>query len=143
MAVSTSLLYYRRYFMDIKIEKIIVKFLVKEANLDELLRDDIKKPSFAWAESFCTLKNNKIRVFTNNEFEINDAILSYYRQPVRIQIAGIQDPYNQLVSAIDVECEFKDDIVEVLVDEAVKILAGDIESVNQRQIATNEVESNN
>ena len=121
----------------------MVIYLAEEANLDELLRDDIKKPSFAWAESFCTLKNNKIRVFTNNEFEINDAILSYYRQPVRIQIAGIQDPYNQLVSAIDVECEFKDDIVEVLVDEAVKILAGDIESVNQRQIATNEVESNN
>ena len=31
------------------------------------------------------------------------------------------------------ECELKDDICEILVDEAAAILAGDIESMNQYQ----------
>ena len=37
----------------------------------------------------------------------------------------------------------KDDIVEVMIDEAVAILAGDIESMNQRQIEEQRVEKNN
>ena len=47
------------------------------------------------------------------------------------------------MSVVDVECEFKDDIIELIIDEAVKILAGDIESHNQQQTATSQVESNN
>jgi hypothetical protein len=33
----------------------------------------------------------------------------------------------------NVECELKDDICEIIVDEAASILAGDIESMNQYQ----------
>ena len=121
----------------------MVIYLAEEANLDELLRDNNKKPSFEWAETFCTLKDNKVRVYTNNEFDVNTALLSYYRQPIRIEIAGITDPYTLTVSPVDINCEFKDDIVEIFIDEAVKILAGDIESINQQQIASGQVEGNN
>jgi hypothetical protein len=44
---------------------------------------------------------------------------------------------------VDVESEFKDDINEVLVDECVKILAGDIESVLQMQRQGQVIENNN
>jgi hypothetical protein len=67
----------------------------------------------------------------------------YYRKPVNIQIQGCIDPYTGVVSAIEVNPEFKDDIVEVLIDEAVSILAGDIEAVIQYQRLTNETEKNN
>ena len=67
----------------------------------------------------------------NNEFDVENAILSYYRQPVRIEIQNCVDPYTSQVSLADVECEFKDDIIELIIDEAVSILAGDIESGNQ------------
>jgi hypothetical protein len=43
------------------------------------------------------------------------------------------NPSDGSISAVNVICEFKDDIVEILIDEACSILAGDIESMNQYQ----------
>tara|TARA_R110002153_G_scaffold116579_2_gene260256 strand:- start:3591 stop:4295 length:705 start_codon:yes stop_codon:yes gene_type:complete len=121
----------------------MVIYLAEEANVDELLRDVNKQPSFPWGETFCTLKNNRVRIFTNNKFEIDKALLSYYKQPLRIQIKDCVDPYTQVLSTENIECEFKDDIIELFVDESVKILAGDLESFNQVTTATGQVESNN
>lgn len=121
----------------------MVIYLVEEANVDLLLRDQYKKPSYEWGETFCTLKNNKMRIYTNDEFEVPKAKLTYYRQPRRIQILGCVDPYTNVVSTVEVQCEFKDDLVELFIDEAAKIIAGDIESVNQVSIQDNSVENNN
>lgn len=117
--------------------------LAEEANVDELNRDFNKKPSFEWGETYCTMKDNRIRIHTNNEFDVPNAILFYYRQPRRIQMAGVQDPYSGITPILDVECEFKDDLVELFVDETVKILTGDIESFNPQQNASQQVEGNN
>jgi hypothetical protein len=121
----------------------MVIYLAEEANVDELLRDKMKQPSFEWGETFCTLQSNKLRIYTNNEFDIPEGILYYYEQPRRIEIIGVTDPYTLIQSTVEVESEFKDDIVELMIDEAAKILAGDIESFNQAQTATQQVESNN
>lgn len=121
----------------------LVIYLAEEANVDELLRDKNKQPNFEWGETFCTLKGGNVRIYTNNLFNVENVRLSYYKQPRRIQIIGVVDPYTNLVSTVEVESEFKDDIVELIVDETVKILAGDIESVNQMQISENSVELNN
>jgi len=118
-------------------------YLAEEANLNQLLRDDAKKPSFAWAETFATLKNNQVNVYTNGEFDIASMALTYYRQPVKIQIQGCVDPYTNTETLQNVECELKDDIIEVIIDEAASILAGDIESVNQFSRGTETAERNN
>jgi len=129
-------------------ERDFVVYLADNGNLDLLLRDKNKRPSFDWAETFCTLKDNKIQIYTNNEFEITSASLTYYRQPIKIQIEGCTDPYLStaaapVISATEVPCEFKDDVVELFIDETVKIIAGDIESFNQYQRAQQAVENNN
>jgi hypothetical protein len=121
----------------------MVIYLAEEANVDELLRDINKQPNFEWGETFCTLKDGNVRIYTNGLFDVPEVRLSYYRQPRRIEIAGCVDPYTQTTTVTDVECEFKDDIIELLVDEAAKILAGDIESFNQVQTASGQVEGNN
>ena len=121
----------------------MVIYLAEEGNLSQLLRDDAKKPSFEWAETFATLKNNKVFIYTNQEFEISNASLTYYRQPRKIQIQGCVDPYTSTQSLLNVECEFKDDIIELIIDEAVSILAGDIESGNQFSRGTETAERNN
>jgi hypothetical protein len=121
----------------------MIIYLTEEGNVDALLRDEHKKPSFEWGETFCTLKGGNLRIYTNDDFDIENARLSYYRQPRRIQIIGVVDPYTNVVSTVEVESEFKDDINELLVDEAAKILAGDIESINQISIQDNSVENNN
>lgn len=124
-------------------ERGMTVYLAEEANADQLLRDIYRKPSFEWSETFCTLMSNKVRIYTEDSFKISDASLTYYRQPLNIQIAGCVDPYTQVESTSNVECEFKDDIVELLIDEAVSILAGDIESMGQYQRGTQSAERNN
>lgn len=118
-------------------------YLTEEANIDLTLKDVNKKPSFPWGETVCTFAGNKLKIYTNGEFDIVDAVLVYYKQPRRIQIKGVSDPYTGQVSLVDVECEFKDDLVEILIDECVKILAGDLEDITANQIADNSVEQNN
>jgi hypothetical protein len=118
-------------------------YLAEEDNRAQLLRDEMKKPSFDWATTFATLINNRARVFTNDEFQLEDAQLTYYRFPVNIQIEGCTDPYTGLVSTQEVQCEFKDDIVELLIDEAVSIIAGDQESPGQTGRGSESAERSN
>ena len=118
-------------------------YLAEEANLRELLRDKSKQPSFEWGETFATLKGGNVNLYTNDEFDIEVADLIYYRQPIKIQILNCVDPYTNVQSTQDIQCEFKDDIIEVLIDEAASILAGDIESINQFSRGTETAERNN
>ena len=104
----------------------LIVYQGEEVNVPILLRDENKKPSFEWGETFATLVNNTFRIYTNDEFTLNSADVLYYRQPAYIQIAGISDPYTNQVSTVNVESEFKDDVVEILIDECAKIIAGDI-----------------
>jgi hypothetical protein len=118
-------------------------YLVQEGDLNVLLRDKAKQPNFEWAETFATLIGNTTHIYTNEAFDIESANLIYYRQPIQIQIQGCVDPYTGIQSTQNVFCEFKDDIVEVIIDEAVSILAGDIESGNQFSRGTETAERNN
>ena len=118
-------------------------YLAEEGNLNQLLRDKSKQPNFEWAETFATLINNDVHIYTNGEFDLDSAQLIYYRQPIKIQIDGCVDPYTSVTSVGNVECEFKDDIIELIIDEAVSILAGDIESINQFSRGTETAERNN
>lgn len=118
-------------------------YLSEETNTDANLSDEYKKPSFEWGETFATMVGRKLRIYTNGEFKISSAKFMHYRQPRRIQIAGSRDPYTGNVSSSEVLCEFKDDIVEVFIDEAASILAGDIENMIQYQREKTTAETNN
>jgi len=118
-------------------------YLAEEGNLRQLLTDKAKEPSFEWGETFATLIGGNVNIYTNNEFDIDSANLIYYRQPLKIQINGCIDPYTNIASTANVTCEFKDDIIELIIDEAASILAGDIESGNQFSRGTEGAERNN
>ena len=118
-------------------------YFAEERDLSLLLKDTNKKPSFEWGETFCTLIGRHINIYTNDDFNIESASLIYYRQPIKIQIQGCVDPYTNLQSTQNVLCEFKDDVIEVIIDETVSILAGDMESFNQFSRGTESSERNN
>ena len=129
-------------------QRIMQVYLDEAANVNLMLRDPLKKPSFEWSETFCTFQGNTLRVYTNNDFEIQNIIFQYYRQPRPIEFEGCTDPtipaeQNQGVSPVDVECEFKDDVAELIVDEAVSILAGDVTDVNNYIRGAQQAEKNN
>lgn len=109
----------------------IVSHLEEEANVD-MLSHPIA--SFKFEETFHTMLGNRFHIYHNDEFVINKANLVYYRLPKYVKF----DRRN-----LNKTLEFKKDVCEMIIDEAVKILASDIESVNQKTLAQERVESNN
>tara|TARA_Y100000361_G_C11137546_1_gene332973 strand:- start:411 stop:1133 length:723 start_codon:yes stop_codon:yes gene_type:complete len=117
-------------------------YLAEEANIDLYMRDPLKQPDFDWGETYCTMQSNTIRIY-KKDFDIINPVLSYYRRPRMIQIEGCVDPYTLVTSAADVICEFKDDVVELIIDEACSIIAGDINDANQYIRGSASSEKNN
>lgn len=119
-----------------------VVYLAAESDADMLLVDKNSEPSFEWAETFGTLIGNRLRIYTNGVFDVVNPKLVYYRKPLSIQFEGCVDLEGNSISTANVECEFKDNIVELLIDEAAAILAGDIESITQYQRLTQDTNTN-
>ena len=123
-------------------ERRMTVYEVEEANMGLLLTSGTKGPSFEWAETLSTLVGDKVRVYTNNEFDITSMNLVYYRRPADVKFNGCVDPSTGQSINADTSCEFKDDIAEILADEAAAILAGDIESISQYQRELQNVQRN-
>ena len=111
----------------------LTMYLGEEANVEALLGDSYKSPNFEWAESFCTIIGNKIRIYTDGKFDIEDARLVYYRKPKDVGFKNCANINTGGSYSGDEECELKDDIIEIIIDEAVAILAGDIADTNNYQ----------
>ncbi len=107
----------------------IKSHLREEANVDDLLST---LPSFKFEETFHTLIGNKAHIYHNKDFTIDKVELTYYRKPLYYD-------FKKLNTVI----EFKDDVCDIIVDEACKIIASDIESLNQKALAQERAESNN
>lgn len=118
-------------------------YLGEVANVNEYLGDKNRRPNFSYRETFATISGNKIQLYHGNEFEVSTLKMFFYRQPRKIEIANVKDPYSGLTPTVDVECEFKDDLCEVFVDEAVQIIAGDTENNFQFQRNKQSAEENN
>ena len=114
----------------------------EEANISIILDDKNRQPNFEWAETISTLMNNKLRVYTNSLFKIPECHLIYYRKPIEVQINGCTDITTGTTFTADQECEFNDDVAEIIVDNAAMILAGDIESQMQYQREQQSVQIN-
>ena len=111
----------------------MVIYQTEEANMGVLLTSDTKGPSFEWGETLATLVGNTVRVYTNDEFYIIDLNLTYFKKPTEVEFKDCINPRTNTINFKDVECDFKDDIAEIIIDQAAAILAGDIESMSQFQ----------
>jgi hypothetical protein len=115
--------------------------LVEEANVGKYLNDWAWKPSFEFRETFHTILSNKLRVYTGDQFSIDKVKLLYYRTPIAFDVSGIthEDGKQGLNQGI----EFKDDVADMIIDEAITILAADLEATNQLQMTKQRLEDNN
>ena len=105
----------------------IQSHLREEANVDALRTF----PSFDFEETFHTLIGNKANVYHNKDFTVNKVLLTYYRKP---------KVYSH--KKLDTKIEFKEDDCELFIEEACKIIASDIESLNQKALAQERRENN-
>tara|TARA_R110000868_G_scaffold85508_1_gene240537 strand:- start:197 stop:931 length:735 start_codon:yes stop_codon:yes gene_type:complete len=123
------------------VDRNIIVYMVDKADLYVILRDENKKPSFEWGETVGILSDNKLTIYTDNQFQIDSVNMTYYRKPIPVEFQNCINVSTGQATG-DVPCEFKDDVAEILVDNAVAILAADIESFNQYTRATNSVQNN-
>lgn len=115
--------------------------LVEEANVPVYLTDWAMQPSFDWAQTFHTMVGNRIRIYTNQDFTIDDVNLMFYRKPKQIDISTVT--HEDGTQGKDTNLEFKDDICHIILDEAASIIAADTESVNAFQVAKARADINN
>jgi hypothetical protein len=106
--------------------------IIEEANFDPYFDNENRNPSFSWASTFATFKGNSLYIYTDGDFKIKDVQLVYFRKPVEISLAGCRTLEDEFTTNVDPE--FKDDLVEIIIDKAAEILASDIESINQAQL---------
>ena len=112
--------------------KTIDSLFVEEANVGTLIKDWSMEPSFEWEQTFHTLLDNKLRVYTNGDFVVNKIDAVYYRYPKKMDINGYIHENGE--PSVDVDLEFKEDMVNLIISEAAGTIAGDIESPNQKAI---------
>lgn len=122
-------------------ERNIIIYIVDKSDLYVILRDANKKPSFEWGETVAVMTDDTFVIYTGGEFEMTSVDLTYYRKPRPVKFQNCIDISSGLPTG-DVPCEFKDDIAEILVDNAVATLAADIESFNQYTRANTSVQNN-
>ena len=131
--LPTDYLYYKRvtpYVSKGSCSGVTIKsHLKEEANVDDLLPS---LPSFDFEETFHTMIGNKIHLFHNKDFVVDRLQLTYYRKPKVYDFKKLSDT-----------TEFKDDVADIITDEACKIIASDIESLNQKALAEQRAEFNN
>lgn len=118
-------------------------FLVGESNAELYLRDENKKPSFNWGETFCTLQDFRLKIYTADEFDIENVKITYYRFPENVKKTGILDIDSQNYSTSNVDCEFKKDLGNIFINETVSLLSASLELFNQTQLNDNQIEKTN
>lgn len=113
--------------------------LVKHGDIQFLLNNVHYRPSFEYQETFNTLADNEISIYTDGTFTPSTLHLTYTRYPVEMDKAG----YIKLDGSpsMDVDCELAPHLEDELLDLTVRALAMYTENgpaANSAQIRINE-----
>ena len=108
--------------------------LIESANSDDYLSDWAFSPSFDFEQCFHIFINDKFRIFHGGDFKVNSVKLFYYRKPQEISMEPLD---------ADVVWEWKEDVANLIIDEAIKNLAAHIEHVTAHQTSKENTINNN
>lgn len=114
--------------------------LREEGNSQDLLKDWSSQPSFDFDQTFHTLFANKIKIYHNEDFIVEKGTLTYYRQPKYIRFPNTYQFDGR--PGTDDTWEFRDDFCELIIDNAVLVIAGDIESQGVYQVTDKRIKEN-
>lgn len=119
----------------------LYNWLVEESNVNVMRFDPLWSPNIDWRETLVTLSDNKLKVWTNDEFIVSDVKVSYIRYPKPVNIkdgfADLNGDINQ-----DINPEFEGVILEEIIDRVVNNLAATINDANRYQTSTNHKKEN-
>lgn len=90
---------------------------IRTENIEEVLIDEFRKPSFEWEEVLYTVNADKLSVYTDSTFSMSEVLLNYYRYPSQIRLINDQDPESGFDPNSKIEWDDKalDDIITLMV----------------------------
>lgn len=101
---------------------------IKDPNYNQVLSNSHLKPSFEYEEVPYIVSNGKLVVFKDDTFNIDDAYLSYYRYPQKIDIAGSINIDNVVSSDVSPELDDR------FVNKVIAMTVEDFQRNNQDQL---------
>lgn len=119
-------------------------FIEKHNNLDMILLDENRKPSANWKRciGIFTGDNRKLLLYTGGEFTIDEASISYLKQPTRVFFGGydtleylngdVTFPNN---TSLPIDSDFSGSSASAIIDIAVQLIYGiSLENPNALQL---------
>lgn len=115
--------------------------LIEESNIHVYRKDVCYEPSIEWQETLITISGDSIKIWTNNQFNVDSVEIQYLRYPKKINIAtGFTDLTNTMTE--DINPEFEGYILEKLIDRTALNIAGNINDVNRYNTLSNKIKIN-
>ena len=108
----------------------------KHENTHELLHDEFNAPSFDYRETFYTIGEDEVKVYTDN-FDIQECLITYYRYPKKVDMEGYTKEDGTLSSNVDPE--FSDDSIEKILDICAKDFAKNEQNFTKYQVENQEI----
>lgn len=112
---------------------------IKDKNYTQVLSDNFNKPSFEYRESPFVIADNKFNVFTG-DFTYTDVVITYYRYPKKVDIAGYVNLDNQ--ASTDVDPEGDDKFINRVVSMAALDYSRNYQDIQGVQINKDRVQTN-
>lgn len=111
---------------------------IRPQNLETILRDPLRGPSFEYQDTPVTYMGGKMQVY-KRDFTISEQYVSYYKFPVDIDIAGYRKTDGSL--SADANPELPDNLVEKIIDRVVKKASGIISNAETFQVAQERIQT--
>lgn len=112
-----------------------VMWEAKNENVHELLGDDNNRPSFDYRETFYTIGDGKVVVYEDG-FRTDEVRMTYYRNPVRVDLAGYINAAG--IQSTDIDPELPDYLVEEILDMVAKQF-----SLNENELRRYQLDKDN
>jgi hypothetical protein len=113
---------------------------VKGEDVHLVIDDKFSKPSFKYRESFYTISNNHIQIYVDG-FTIDKALLTYYRYPVAVDMAGYVDTLGN-PSVGDIDPSWSDRVLDRILDIAAKEFNLNTDNIQRYQIDKDRINNN-
>jgi hypothetical protein len=120
-----------------KCDKNIGIDLVKQGEIRTMYFDSNFSPSFEWRSTLATIGDDKLYVYTGDEFTIKEVHLTYLRYPNSIDIEGYEKLDGTLSQNVD--CELPEYAKYDIVDLAVKFAAQSNDNQTQAVFAEDRI----
>lgn len=110
----------------------------KNENIHELLADIFNRPDFDFRETFYTIGEDSVRIYLS-DFTVESVMMTYYRYPKKVDIAGYIKADGSNSSNIDPELD--DKLVEQVLNMVEKQFALNESEYNRYSLDSNNVQS--